>query len=141
MRDLIERLEEQLSEGIAMTSVPLMVDPNTFMGMGGLSPSTKRNKKKCDCPDAPHCRCAQTEVIENNAPTKTYVFTGDRKGNSDKKLALGYHFTKFFSLLQRMIAPLPITNKSNSIEVVASPALEQGLKALADREGLTMSVQ
>jgi len=135
---------DRLVENIAITPTPLIgmarmtaIDPDTFSGGVGLSPSIRRSSmkgKKRNC--TADCDCKQVEYVENRAPTVTYQFVGPLKDGANKDLAHGYHYTKFMSLLQRMVAPLPIVNKPSGIEVIASPALEKGLRALAKSEGM-----
>lgn len=144
MNNLSSKLETVLVESmVAVTPVPFnpdapAIDPDTFSGMAGLSPSRttllgRSKKSKCNCTD---CDCQKVEVVQNQAPVNTYRFVGKINNGADKDLAHGYHHTKFFSLLQKMVAPLPLVNKPSGIEVVASPALEKGLKSLATKHGL-----
>ena len=144
MISIIETLEQltESYESVAVAPKPFdpnapAIDPDTFMGMAGLSPIfSKRRMAKSpgftDCGNG----LEKIETIENTAPTRVYRFVGKIKNGADKDLAHGYHHTKFVSLLQKMIAPLPIINKPSGIEVEASPALEKGLIALAKKNGL-----
>lgn len=149
MSNLSERLNNLVEASVAVAPMPFdanapAIDPDTFSGMAGLKPSVSKlggKKKGCGCGGGcGGCECSRVETIENKAPTKTYRFVGQIKNGADKELAHGYHYTKFMSLLQKMVAPLPIVNKPSGIEVVASPALAKGLTALAKKEGLETTI-
>lgn len=92
----------------------------------------------CICEQGP-CIC-DASLEENKSPTKLFIFSREVKNGSDKRLPLGYTYTKFLSLLQRMVAPLKVHNAPGSISVIASPALEKGLRELARKEGMTIEV-
>ena len=134
---------------LAFVSTPMgvSVDPDTFTGKAGLKPSIKSQpcgKGDCDCCNDSSEKEVITgdayETVENKSPTVRYEFSGPIRNGADKELALGYHYTRFMSLVQRMVAPLPLTNSPRAIGLVASPALKKGLEALAKSEGLTMAV-
>lgn len=93
----------------------------------------------CTCEGNSPCMC-DASLEENKSPVKHYVFTRKVTNQSDPKLPLGYTYTKFMSLLQRMVAPLKVHNAPGSISVKASPALERGLASLARKEGMTMNI-
>ena len=145
----IERLERQLKESIKGVPVPMgvSVDPDTFSGP---APEQVSKKGACGCSCAACANCkAKTEGKDgdcgcgcggNPSPVNLYAFTGKSAQGSDPALPLGYSKTKFLSLLQAMVAPLPVANKPGVISVVASPALRKGLAALAAKEGMTMIV-
>ena len=146
---LLESSIAGMMRPMAFINTPMgpTVDPDTFMGKAGLRPSVKpkmTKKQPCGCPScvddpmkAPIMGGAH-ETVENTAPTLRYIFSGPVVKGLDPELALGYHYTKFMSLLQKMVAPLPLINKVGAIELVASPALKRGLGALAKGEGLQM---
>lgn len=157
---IIERLEAQLIESVNTAAVPMgmsmgvSVDPDTFSG-----PAPKNVSKKgacgCSCEACRGCKSkmegaggdcgcgcsgAQNEG-RNRQPVNQYTFTKPVNNQSDARLPLGYTHTKFLSLLQKMVAPLPVINEPGRISVVASPALASGLKTLARREGMKVKIK
>jgi hypothetical protein len=152
-KSTIERLERQLKESVKGVPVPMgvNVDPDTFSGPAPI----KMEKGACGCSceacrgckakmegagGGCGCGCGGKNESKNTKPVKMYVFTGEAAKGSDAALPLGYSQTKFLSLLQSMVAPLPVVNKPGMISVIASPALEKGLGALAAKEGMKMSI-
>lgn len=93
----------------------------------------------CVCEGNAPCMC-DVSLEENKSPVKHYVFMRKVNNQSDPLLPLGYTYTKFLSLLQRMVAPLKVHNAPGAISVKASPALEKGLRELARREKMTMDI-
>lgn len=93
----------------------------------------------CVCEGNAPCMC-DASLEENKFPVKHYVFTREVENQSDRLLPLGYTFTKFLSLLQKLVAPLRVHNAPGSISVVASPALERGLRNLAKKEKMEMDI-
>lgn len=146
----IKRLERQLKESVKVTPVPMMsMNPDTFSGPAPKSVS--KGACGCSCPACANCTakmedsggdcgCGCGGQDANGKPVNLYSFTGKALKGADPELPLGYSQPRFLSLLQAMVAPLPVRNKPGVISVVASPALEKGLGALALKEGLEMTV-
>ena len=154
-RDTIKSLESRLLESIRTSVVPMgsRVDPDTFSGPAPIEMPSAKGGCGCSCKSCQGCKskvegqggdcgcgCAPIMSDANTKPVNKYTFTREVENGSDPLLPLGYTYTKFLSLLQSMVAPLPVSNEPGRISVIASPALARGLSTLANKEGMTLTV-